>query len=329
MRIAIVGAGAMGTMFGARFARAGADVILYDVDAAHIGAIAAAGLSVAGPAGDIRMRLPATTSPAEIGEVDFAVVMVDSNATQSAAATLAAVLPPNAFALTLQNGIGNVEALTAALGERRVVGGTTYNSAAKLGPGKVLHSNTGETTIGETDGRRSERVAAIAELFAKAGLPIVVSDNVLGHIWMKFVLNAAINPVSAITGLRPGEIVRIEPARRLLERVLDEILAVVGAKGVRLPADDPRGEVLDHAFERYNRPSMLQHVEAGRRTEIDALNGALLREARGVGVACPFNEAIVMTVKAIEARCALRAASATLDEAALEAAARASPRPTA
>jgi 2-dehydropantoate 2-reductase len=329
MRIAIVGAGAMGAMFGARFAKAGADVILYDVDAAHIGAIAAEGLSVTGPAGDIRMRLPATTSPAEISEADFAVVMVDSNATQSAAKTLAAVLAPDAFALTLQNGIGNVEALTAALGDQRVVGGTTYNSAAKLGPGKVLHSNVGETTIGEIDGRRSERVAAIAELFAKAGLPIVVSDNVLGHIWMKFVLNAAINPVSAITGLRPGEIARIEPARQLMERVLDEILAVVEAKGVRLPADDPRGEVLDHAFERYNRPSMLQHVEAGRRTEIDALNGALLREARAVGIACPFNEAVVMTVKAIEARCVLRAASATLDEAALEAAARASPRPTA
>lgn len=328
MRIAIVGAGAMGGMFGARFARVGAEVILYDVDTAHVAAIAADGLALGAPDGDIRMRLPATTSPGEIGEFDMALVMVDSNATAAAAKTLASVLPPDAFALTLQNGIGNVEALTAALGDGRVVGGTTYNSAARPAPGKVLHSNIGETTIGELDGSASDRVAAIAGLFRQAGLPIVVSDNVLGHIWMKFVLNAAINPVSAITGLRPGEIARTEPARLLMERVLDEILAVIVAKGIRLPAADPRGEILDHAWERYNRPSMLQHVESGRRTEIDSLNGALLHEAKALGIACPFNEAVVMTVKSIEARSAARAASPTLDESALEAAARVTPRPS-
>ena len=118
-------------------------------------------------------------------------------------------------------------------------------------------------------------------------MPVTVSDNVMGHIWMKFVLNAAINPVSAMTGLRPGEIARVAAARELLERVLDEVLAVVAAKGVTLPVDDPRGHVLDHAWERYNRPSMLQHIEEGRRTEIDALNGALLKEAKAVGRAVP------------------------------------------
>jgi 2-dehydropantoate 2-reductase len=119
---------------------------------------------------------------------------------------------------------------------------------------------------------------------------------------MKFVLNVAINPVSAITGLRPGEIARTEPARRLLERALDEALMVVAAKGIALPDRDPRAAVLDHAFERYNRPSMLQHIEQGRRTEIDALNGALLAEARMLGIACPINEAIVLIVKSLEAR---------------------------
>lgn len=327
MRIAMIGAGAMGGMFGARFAAAGADVVLYDRDADHIAAITADGLAVGGPDGETVHRLAATTSPAEIGAIDLAVVMVDSNATRSAADTLATILPPDAFALTLQNGIGNVEALTAALGAERIVGGTTYNSAAKLAPGKVLHSNLGETTIGELDGRSSERIAAIADLFTRAGLPVTVSDNVLGHIWMKFVLNAAINPVCAITGLRPGEIVRTAPARLLLERVLDEILAVIDAKGITLPSDDARSEVLDHAWERYNRPSMLQHVEAGRQTEIDSLNGALLNEARTLGIDCLFNEAVLLTIKAMEARSALRAAAPALDEAALEADARATPRP--
>jgi len=298
-------------------------VTLFDVDQAHIGAIVADGLKVETPAGELHLRLRATSNLAGLPLPDMAIVLVDSNATRSAAARLAEVMPPEGFALTLQNGIGNVEALVAGLGRDRVVGGTTYNSAARLAPGRVRHSNIGETTIGELDGRSSERIAAVAALFREAGLPIAVSDNVIGHIWMKFVLNVAINPVSAMTGLRPGEIARTEPARRLLEQALDEVLAVVAAKGIVLPEPDPRAAVLDHAFERYNRPSMLQHIEQGRLTEIDALNGALLAEAKSLGIACPVNEAIVLTIKSLEARAAFRRATPLLDEAALEAVARA------
>ena len=109
----------------------------------------------------------------------------------------------------------------------------------------------------------------------------------------------------------------------LLDKLLDEILAVVEAKGIVLPEADPRAAVIAHAYERYNRPSMLQHVEQGRRTEIDSLNGALLREAAILGLNCPFNQAIVLAVKAIEARAAARRADPVIDEAALEAAARA------
>jgi len=314
MRIVMIGAGAMGSSIGAWLASAGADVVLYDVDSAHVEAIREGGLTVTTPSGEMRLPLRATTDTSAIGPVDMAVVLVDSNATRAAATALATVLPANGFALTLQNGIGNIEALIAALGRERVVGGSTYNSAARLAPGRVLHSNIGKTTIGELDGRSSERATAIAELFGKAGLPTAVSDNVIGHIWMKFVLNVAINPVAAITGLRGGEIARTEPARRLLERVLDEVLAVVAAKGITLPEPDPRQAVLDHAWGRYNRPSMLQYVEQGRRTEIDALNGALLTEAKALGIACPINEAIVLTVKSLEARAELRRAMPILDE---------------
>jgi 2-dehydropantoate 2-reductase len=328
MRLAMIGAGAMGAMFGARFARAGAEVVLYDIDEAHTAAIAARGLRLATPDGEIDVRLPATGTVGEIGSADIAVIMVDSNATRAAAQAAATVLGPGGCALTLQNGIGNIETLAAELGGDRVIAGVTYNSAAKLGPGHVLHSNVDETTIGEIDGRRSERIEAVARLFRRAGLPISISDNVLGHIWMKFVLNAAINPVSAVTGLRPGEIARVPAARRLLERLLDEIMEVIEAKGLILPERDPRAGVLDHAWERYNRPSMLQHLEQGLRTEIDSLNGAVLKEAHDLGLACPFNEAIVLTVKAMTARAMARKAEPVLDEQALEAAARLEPSRT-
>jgi 2-dehydropantoate 2-reductase len=328
MRIAVIGAGAMGAMFGGHFARAGADVTLYDIDRPHIAAISAHGLHIDTPQGGIHLSVPATINAGEIGVVDLALVMVDSNATRTAAGVAAPILAPGGFAMTLQNGIGNVELLTAELGNERVIAGTTYNSAAKLAPGRVLHSNVGETTIGELDGRRSARIETIADLFRRAGLPISVSDNVLGHIWMKFVLNSALNPVSALTGLRPGEIARLEPALRLLDHVLDEIMAVVAAKGVRLSEADPRAAILDHAWERFNRPSMFQHVEQGHLTEIDSLNGALLEEAKRLGIACPFNEAVVLAIKSIEARAAARKDEPFLDESALEAKARAEPRPS-
>ena len=128
----------------------------------------------------------------------------------------------------------------------------------------------------------------------------------------------------AVTGLRPGEVARLEPARQLLDHVLDEIMAVVAAKGLALSELNPRKAVFDHAWERYNRPSMLQHIEQGKSTEIDALNGALLREAEALGIACPFNQAIVLTVKSIAARALARKADPHLDEQALEAAARSS-----
>lgn len=326
MRIAMIGAGAMGAMFGARFAKAGADVVLYDIDKAHVDAIAQYGLMFEAPEGLSTLKLWATSDANSIGRVDAAVILVDSNATRAAAEIAARVLNPKGFALTLQNGIGNIETLSGVLGPGRVVAGTTYNSAAKIASGRVLHSNIGETTIGEVDGTRSQRIKRLAGLFKTSGLPIGISDNVVGHVWMKFILNAAINPVCAVTGLRPGEIARTAPARQLLEALLAEILAVIDAKGITLPVADPRALVLDHAWERYNRPSMLQHVEQGRRTEIDSLNGALLSEARKLGISCPVNETIVLIVKSIESRNAARASNPQIDEAVLEAAAQAERR---
>ncbi len=334
MRIVMIGAGAMGCVFGAAFARAGATVTLVDPWAAHMAAIARHGLVLEGVLSPGRVGLAAVSDPAALGEADLAVVLCDAASTAAAADTAAGILGPTGVALTLQNGIGNVEALQARLGAGRVLAGSTYNSAAVLAPGRVLHSNRGETAIGVPDGapadaagRLEARATAIAAMLEAAGLPARVSAAVTGEIWSKFLLNCVANPVCAVTGMRPGEAVRDPDALALMEALLDEVLAVVAAKGVRLPEADPRAAVLDHCWERYNRPSMLQHLEAGRATEIGVLNGALLREAEALGVPVPVNRTMVRTVRAIEARQAARAASPQLDEAALEAAARAAPRP--
>jgi 2-dehydropantoate 2-reductase len=322
MRIAVIGAGAMGSVFGARLQSPDADVVLFDINEAHIEAIRARGLLLGDAGGERRVAIAATARIAEVRDADLALVLVDSNATAEVAPLLPGVLARDGVALTLQNGIGNVEALAAVLGAQRVIAGSTLNSAAFVAPGHVRHTNVGPTVIGRPEGAPTERVRALSAQLSAAGLPTAATDNAMGQVWAKFVLNCAINPVAALTGLRGGEIARHPPTARLLERLLDEVLAVAAAKGIRLPDADLRSHVLDHAFGRYNRPSMLQHVESGRRTEIEALNGALVREAGRLGIPVPYNEAIWAAVSGIDARHARERAMPHLDEAALEAAAR-------
>jgi 2-dehydropantoate 2-reductase len=299
-RVAVLGAGAMGAIFGSAFARVGAEVVFFDNRSDVIEAITSTGLFLDGVFAATTTKLSATTVVAELGTVDLALVLVDSTATVAVANAAANCLSDHGCALTLQNGIGNWETLAARLGRSRVLAGSTYNSGANLGPGRARHTNLGQTIIGEIDGALSERVHELGRLLEAAGLPVEITDNVQGHIWSKFVHNCAINPISAVTRLRPGEIARTNAAAYLMDQLLDEVLTVVEAAGIRLPEVDPRGHIRDHCWERYNRPSMLQHLESGRGTEIDALNGALVHLARELGVPVPVNEAIVLMVKALE-----------------------------
>ena len=321
MRVAVLGSGAMGAIFGAALSRSGADVTFFDRRQEVVDAIDRDGLRLSGVLGDFTLRLPATADADALGKVDVALVLVDSTATANVAAVAEQCLGANGYALTMQNGIGNWEALVERLGGERVLAGSTYNSGAGLGPGRASHTNLGLTEIGEIDGRVSERALAIARRFESTGLPFEVSKNVQGVVWSKFVHNCAINPVAALTGLRSGEIARNADAAALLDHVLDEVLAVVDAAGIQLPEADPRAHIHDHCWERYNRPSMLQHLQSGRPTEIDALNGALVRRARELGVPAPVNETIVLAIKSREA--ANMRLDADIDEPALEAAARA------
>ena len=300
MRIYVIGAGAMGSVYGGLLKRAGNDVTLIDPRADHIGVIVRDGLTVEGVRGRHVIRVPAQMSHAGLPPADFVIIFTDANATKEAARTAAQVLKPDGFALTLQNGIGNVEALVAELGEARVIAGVSMNSAANPEPGRAQYTNAGLTSIGELDGRNSKRIAEVARLLNNAEIETKVIPDPMAHIWGKFVLNCAVNPLTAVTGLRSGEIYRTPEVNSLQDRIIDEILMVVERKGVRISEPDPRKKIKEHCRVRYNRPSMMQHVEQGRRTEIDALNGALVREARALGMAVPYNEAIVAAVKGLE-----------------------------
>ncbi|MEZ5670292.1 MAG: ketopantoate reductase family protein [Alphaproteobacteria bacterium] len=300
MRICVIGAGALGGSYGGRLALAGADVTLVDVWQAHVEAIGRDGLRLDGVPGDRRVRVAAATGPQGLAPFDMAIVTVDANHSGEAAKTAAAALKPDGFALTLQNGIGNVETLVAALGRARVVGGSSMCSAAVQGPGHVTQTHQGPTTVGELDGGGSPRVDALKALLEGAGFDTRIAPDVLAVIWQKFLLNLSINPICAVTGLRLGELARLPAVDAFQDRIIAEALAVVAAKGLNLPDPDIRGTIKRHTWSKYSRPSMLQHVDMGRRTEIDALNGALVREAQALGVAVPFNEALTALVKGRE-----------------------------
>lgn len=304
MRVAVIGAGSMGSVFGGKLTRAGVDVTLCDTNRAQIDAVCDRGLTITDPSGTFTVAVNATCDIESLSGFDLALVLVDGNATQAVAASLPALLSADGAALTLQNGIGNVEALSEVLGPSRVLAGSTFVSAAMIAPGHAHHTNTGDTVLGECAGGLSPRATAIAGLLRQAGFPAEASGNAMGHVWSKFALNCALNPLSALTGLRPGEVIRTPAMARLLDDVIAEVLAVVAARGITLPDADPACHIREHAWLRFNRPSMLQHVESGRPTEIGSLNEALVREAEACGVAVPVNRAIAALVRGIEARLA-------------------------
>ena len=300
MRTYMIGAGAMGGVYGGMLKRAGYDVTLIDPREDHIRKIQSDGITIEGVRGTHVIRLPAQSNHAGLPPADLAIIFTDSNSTREAAKAAKQLLKPDGFALTLQNGIGNVEALIDELGKQRVIAGVSMNSAANPAAGRSAYTNVGMTSIGELDGRDTARVKQVAEMLNKAEIPTEIIPDPMNWIWGKFVLNCGVNALAAITGLRGGEIYRTPEVSVLQDRVIDEIMAVVERKNVKLPESDPRKKIKDHCRIRYNRPSMMQHIDQGRRTEIDSLNGALVREAKALGIATPYNEAVVAVVKGLE-----------------------------
>ena len=224
MRICIVGAGAMGGLYGGAMAEAGADTLL-DIRQDHVDLINRDGLHITGLTGDRHVRLPATTDPAAVGKVDLVFVQTDINATRAAAAAKA-ILAEDGCAITLQNGIGNVEILAEVFGADRVLAGVSYHSAALTGLGATRHSShslEAITWVGELDGRRSQRVDMVAAAITGGRLNAHVTDNIVGGVlWGKLIHNCALNPICAITGLRMGQMARLIETDTMQTKILEE-----------------------------------------------------------------------------------------------------------
>lgn len=304
--VVVIGAGAMGGSMAAALARAGARVSIVDTDGAHVAVINDQGLMVENLLTE-PLPVHANATPEGAGWADLAIVMTRAFETPAAAATAARVLTPSGAAVSLQNGLGNAEALTETLGPERVFMGSTRASADRPAPGRPRITKLDPTTVGELDGRASERTAWLAAAFSRGGMPCDVSTNIEGVLWSKFIHNCCINAPSAITGLRMGEVTRIPDLAPLRWQIADEALAVARALDIRLEYPDPVPMMQRHVWQKFTKPSMQQHVEQGRLIEIDAINGWLVREAERLGMDVPVNRIVTALARgrALAARQAL------------------------
>jgi len=300
VKIVVIGAGNMGCVYGANLARIGQEVVFIDVWHEHVQAIARHGLRMEGLTGTFTARCHASTSAEGIADADTALICVNSYSTLDAARTARAVLKESGFCLTLQNGIGNVEILEAELGKGRVLAGLSFQSGDLAGPGSMRHTNNGPTYLGELDGARTERLDLLNRLFAEAGVNPVLVDDIVATVWSKFVHNCGINAICAITGLRPGHIREVPELDRFQSLIIEESVALMRAKEIELPDADPAAVIKEYCSHKFHRPSMMQHLDRGQRTEIDSLNGYVARESARLGLNAPYNAALTMLMKGRE-----------------------------
>ena len=302
VRICIVGCGAVGSLFAANLAQLeDAEVWAYDLAREHVDAINAGGLRLSG-AGDVVGRVRATSDAAELPPCDFGIVATKAMHTGLAVAATAHAFAEGSVA-SVQNGIGNEEAIAEHV--ERVIRGTTFPAGRVLEPGHVQWDVKGDTTLGpfEPQPARAEEIERLADACARAGLPTSAVADARGPQWRKVIFNAATNPLGALTRLTHGRVCERPDLRALVTGLVDEGKAVAAAQGIELD-DDPE-RLIDHAARKDvaydHKASMLQDVESRRPTEVDFLNGGIVRFGREHGVPTPLNEAIWALVRGLEA----------------------------
>ena len=300
MKIAVVGAGAMGSIFGARFHQAGHETVLVDVVQPLVDTINAEGVTVVRGDEETVTRVPATTDPAAVGPVDIVVFFTKCYHTSAAAESARPLVGPDTVIASLQNGWGNGDVLAAAYPPGQVVVGVTYNSGLLQGPGRVLHPAEQPTLVGSfSDG--GDGATRLAEALESGGLATSVASPVRPEIWKKLILNAATLPASALTGMTAGALGTSQDMLDLVSETTREAVAVARALGYEIDFDERIGTILGLVEKAGpTKASMLQDVEAGRRTEIDVINGAVVRAADEVGVAVPINRALMQLIKGWE-----------------------------
>ena len=303
MNVVVSGAGAMGCLYGAAFHRAGCAVTLVDVNRAHVEAINQRGLELELRSGTERLPIPAQLPAQLIEPADLVVVFTKTFHTDTALSGIAAAIGPETWLLSLQNGLGNDQRLAAHAAPEHVMVGASTLPADLVGPGKVRSHGEGGSKLYPAFGGDPAFAEQVAEALTKGGLPAQLDSDIHAAIWSKAIFNAAMNPLCALTLRTPGFLGAHGEGRALYGTVVEEGVAVARACGIAIDAkpihDLTQVSVTDHAN---HEASMLQDVKAGRRTEIDAINGAIVEAGRKAGVPVPVTETLWRLVKLEEAK---------------------------
>ena len=301
MKIVIVGPGAMGCLFAAFLSKSKEELWLLDKNKDNAAKINGIGITLEGASGTWQAKPKTTTNVQDIGKADLILICVKSFHTKQAVEQIKPLLQQNTKVMTLQNGIGNIEIISELAGEDKVIGGITSEGATLIETGKIRHAGGGETIIGTLDGKAPVEIRGIRELFNKVGLQTKMSRDIKGLIWSKLIINVGINALTAITRLPNGKLIEFEGTKRILRDAVTEATRIAKRKRIKLIYDDPLAKV-EAVCEgtSANISSMLQDVLKKKRTEIDFINGVIVRLGQELGIAVPTNKLLLDLIKTIE-----------------------------
>ncbi|MCU0651761.1 MAG: 2-dehydropantoate 2-reductase [Candidatus Omnitrophica bacterium] len=302
MKTVIVGPGAMGLLFAAFLSKSKEEIWLLDKNKERALKLNQNGISVEGISGKWNAKVKTTNETKEIGIADLVIIATKSYDTKSAITQAKPIISEKTAVLTLQNGIGNLEIIGEVVGPDNVIGGTTNLGATLIDDTHVRHAGNGETVIGKIDGSTPVIMRDIRELFNKVKLETKISRDIKGILWSKLIINVGINALTALTRLHNGRLTEFEGTRRILRDAVTEAVKIAKRKRIKLIYDDPLAKV-ETVCEATsgNVSSMLQDVLRKKRTEIDFINGVVVRLGQELGIPVPVNQLLVDLVKTIEA----------------------------
>ena len=303
MKIAIIGVGAMGSVYAALLAGGGHEVWAVDTWDDHVAAIRAKGLRVEGASGDRTVKVHATANAGDVRDADLVIIATKDDGVEAAARAALAMARPDAPILTIQNGLGSADKVAAVVGSKRIMMGVVGGFGASMkGPGHAHHNGMEFVRLGEMDGGLTARLEAVKKTWESGGFKVLTFADIHKMVWEKLLCNCTFSGPCALTGLRVGEVMANPSAWSIAAACAAEAFHVARAKGIALDFDDPVayarrfGEKIPGA-----RPSMLLDHMAGRKAEIDNINGAIPREGAKAGIATPVNSVVVALLRAKEA----------------------------
>lgn len=307
MKIVIAGPGAIGSLFASYLAKSKQEIWLLDKDKARAERLNQKGIEIDGVSGSWRARVKVSANPEEVGKSDVLLVCVKSYDTKGLINYIRPIIDINCSVLTLQNGIGNVEIISELLRGKSVFAGITSQGANLVEPGRLKHAGFGETVIGSLDGKLTSQLREIRQLFNEVGIPTRLSRDIKGVLWSKLIINVGINALTAITRLRNGQLLEFEGTRVIMRQAVSEASKVAKRKRIKLQFDDSLTKVEAVCSATANNiSSMLADVLKKKRTEIDFINGVIIRQAQSLGIPVPVNCLLVDLVKTIESSYGLR-----------------------